>query len=67
MVYSGKISYSVYLLHLPVIDLLARLFPAAAMPGIFLLLACRLTFAVASAIITLSRPPRGAWSTVIVA
>jgi peptidoglycan/LPS O-acetylase OafA/YrhL len=48
MVYSGKISYSVYLLHLPVIDLLARLFPASAMPEIFLLLAFGLTTAVAS-------------------
>jgi peptidoglycan/LPS O-acetylase OafA/YrhL len=48
MVYSGKISYSVYLLHLPVIDLLARLFPASTMPGIFLLLAFGFTIAVAS-------------------
>jgi peptidoglycan/LPS O-acetylase OafA/YrhL len=48
MVYSGKISYSVYLLHLPVIDLLARLFPSAAMPGTFLLLAFGITIAVAS-------------------
>jgi len=45
MVYSGKISYSVYLLHLPIITGLIVLTPLAQRPVVFLVTALALTIA----------------------
>jgi peptidoglycan/LPS O-acetylase OafA/YrhL len=45
MVYSGKISYSVYLLHLPIITGLVALTPLAQWPVVFLVVAFALTVA----------------------
>jgi peptidoglycan/LPS O-acetylase OafA/YrhL len=48
MVYSGRISYSVYLVHVPVIIWLTRFTFASQVPIFFLLLALVLTIAIAS-------------------
>lgn len=49
MIYAGAISYSVYLLHMPVIIALKRATPLAQQPELFLLAATVLTGLVASA------------------
>jgi peptidoglycan/LPS O-acetylase OafA/YrhL len=48
MTYSGKISYSIYLLHLPVIVWIDRLTPLRESPEIFLLIVVLATIALAS-------------------
>jgi peptidoglycan/LPS O-acetylase OafA/YrhL len=48
MVYSGRISYSVYLVHVPVIIWLTRFTSTSQSPFVFLLLALMLTIAIAS-------------------
>ena len=48
MVYSGRISYSVYLVHVPVIIWLTRFTSTSQFPILFLLLALVLTIAIAS-------------------
>ena len=49
MVYSGRISYSVYLVHVPVIIWLTRFTSTSQFPVFFLVLALVLTIAIASA------------------
>jgi peptidoglycan/LPS O-acetylase OafA/YrhL len=49
MIFSGRISYSMYLLHVPVIVCLSRYTTASQHPSVFLFLALAITFGIASA------------------
>jgi peptidoglycan/LPS O-acetylase OafA/YrhL len=57
MIYAGAISYSVYLLHMPVIVALKRATPLAQQPELFLLAATVLTGLIASASFYLFEDP----------
>jgi peptidoglycan/LPS O-acetylase OafA/YrhL len=61
MIYSGKISYSIYLLHLPVIVWLDRFTPARNTPEVFLVLTFAITVAVASLTYRFIEQPARQW------